>query len=429
MIRPRWYALGNLGSNIFSQSFATFILFFYIDHLHAPLAGITIAMTIQSIWHAVLNPVIGQISDRTRTKYGRRVPYIALLSIPLGVIFFLLWHPVVPRPWLSLYFLVIVLLFDLFYLSVVLNWTSLFPEMFQTIAERTQAQTPRQIAGVIALFIGVAAPPLLYGHWGWSWMGAILGMIGTLGFLLSLHGSHEGNLSEKPRSKLSWTESWRLFARFKGFRRFLVMNFLVQLTLGLVPAVLPFYAKYVLHISHSLLSLLLASIFATALIVITPWSYWIKHKGSHLSIRWTIVFLIVGLIPFLIPNSTGAFVAAFFLGIGLGGFLVLADVLIAEAIDMDAEVQNTRREGIFYGINGFILRLGVSVQSLFLYIVLRTTHFKPNASGYAPASVENGFRILISLIPIILLVVAYLVIRRHNVPESQSTPGTSPPLS
>ncbi len=421
MIRPSWYALGNLGSNIFSQAFATFILFFYIDHLHAPLAGITIAMTIQSIWHAILNPVIGQISDRTRTLYGRRIPYIAVLSIPLGVIFFLLWHPIVPLHSLTIYFLVMVLLFDLFYLAVVLNWTSLFPEMFQTIAERTQAQSPRQMVGVIALLIGVAAPPLLYSHWGWSWMGAILGIIGTLGFLLSLHGSHEVSFSQQSRQRLSLFASWHLLTGFKGFRRFLLMNFLVQLTLGLVPAVLPFYAKYVLHISHGLLSLLLASIFITALIVITPWGHWIRQKGSHLSIRWTIILLFMGLIPFLVPSRWGVFAAAVLLGGGLGGFLVLADLLMAEVIDMDAQRGNIRREGIFYGINGFILRLGVSVQSLFLYIVLHSTHFRPNAAGHASVSVENGFRILISLIPMILLMVAYLVIRHHDVPESQSS--------
>ncbi|HBQ96718.1 MAG: MFS transporter [Firmicutes bacterium] len=421
MIRPRWYALGNLGSNIFSQAFATFILFFYIDHLHAPLAGITIAMTIQSVWHAILNPIIGQISDRTRTRYGRRMPYIAALSIPLGVIFFLLWHPIVPSRWLSVYFLVMVLLFDLFYLSVVLNWTSLFPEMFQTISQRTQAQSPRQIVGVIALLIGVAAPPILYGHWGWSWMGAILGVIGTLGFLLSLHGSQERSLTALPSSRISLTESWKLLTGFKGFRRFLLMNFLVQLTLGLIPAVLPFYAKYVLHISHTVLSLLLASIFVTALIAITPWSHWIKRQGSHRGIRWAIVFLIIGLSPFFVPNNTGVFLAAVLLGVGLGGFLVLADVLIAEAIDVDARLRDSRREGVFYGINGFILRLGVSVQSLLLYAVLHGTHFQPNRTGYAPMAVQDGFRVLISLIPMVLLVMAYLVIRHHDVPESQAT--------
>ena len=431
MIRPRWYALGNLGSNIFSQAFATFIIFFYVDHLHAPLAGITLAMAIQSVWHAVLNPVVGQISDRTRTRYGRRIPYIAVLSIPLGIIFFLLWDPFVPDQWLSLYFLVAVLLFDLTYLMVVLNWTSLFPEMFQSIADRTRAQAPRQIVGVIALLVGVAMPPILYGHWGYPAMGAILGTIGTLGFLFSLWGSQEHSLAPVPLAtppcRLSLFDTWNLLTGFRGYRRFLVMNFLVQLTLGIVPAVLPFYAKYVLHISHSLLSALLSSIFVTALVLVVPWSRWIKTKGSHRGIRQTIILLMIGLIPFWVTrNVIGIFLAAIVLGLGLSGFLVLADVLMAEVIDMDAQQHRQRREGIFYGINGFILRLGVSVQALLLYAVLHSTHFQPNRSGQAPIAVEDGFRILISLVPLIFLITAYVVIRRHDVPESQIS-ATTPP--
>ncbi|PSR26875.1 MAG: MFS transporter [Sulfobacillus thermosulfidooxidans] len=425
MIRPTWYALGNLGSNIFSQTFATFILFFYIDHLHAPLAGITLAMTIQSVWHAVLNPVIGQISDRTKSRYGRRIPYIAGMSIPLGLIFFLLWHPLVSQKELSLYFLIMVLLFDLTYLTVVLNWTSLFPEMFQTIGERTRAQSPRQIVGVIALLIGVASPPLLYGHWGWTVMGAILSGIGTLGFLLSLHGSHERVHAPSSSARFSLIQSWNVLKEFKGFRRFLLMNFLIQLTLGLVPAVLPFYAKYVLHLSHGILSILLASIFVIALFCIVPWTHIIERIGSHQGIRWTIGLLAVGLLPFLLlGNLPGIFGGAVVLGAGLGGFLVLADVLMAEVIDWDAHEGNIRREGLFYGINGFILRLGVSIQAVLLYIVLHSTGFKPNPTGVASIAVQDGFRLLMGFIPLVFLFLAYIVIRRYDVPPSPFTLGS-----
>ncbi len=417
-IKSGWYALGNLGTNIFSQTFATFALFFYIDHLRAPLGAITAAMAVQSVWHAVLNPAIGQLSDRTRTRFGRRIPYIAGFSLPLGIIFFLLWHPMVSHRWLAEYFLVIVILFDLTYLTVVLNWTSLFPEMFRTIGERSRAQSPRQVLGVIALLIGVAAPPLLYGHLGWTMMGLILAVIGTAGFFLSLHGSREQPAAAPPAHWSLW-ESWKLLKDFRGFRQFLAMNFFVQLTLGLIPAVLPFYAKYVLHISHGLLSLVLATIFVTALILIVPWTHLIRRIGSHRSIRWTIVLLACGIIPFSWATSlTVILVSTMVLGAGLAGFLTLADVLMAEIIDHDASVAGIRREGVFYGVNGFILRLGVSVQALLLYVVLHSTGYHANSQGYANPAVQDGFRVLVSLIPLLFLVAAFAVIQRFSVPES-----------
>ncbi len=418
-VRAGWYAFGNLGANIFSQAFATFILFFYIDHLHAPLGAITIAMTMQSVWHALLNPAIGQLSDRTHTALGRRIPYIAGLSLPLGIVFFLLWHPLVPHAWLAPYFLIMVLLFDLIYLAVVLNWTSLFPEMFPTLKERTQAQLPRQMVGVAALMIGVALPPVLYSRWGWTAMAAILAVVGTGGFLASLRGSRENPRSAAASPPWSLWEGLQLVRRFAGFRRFLAMNFLVQLTLGLVPAVLPFYAKYVVRVSPVGLSLLLASIFVTAFLVILPWTGYIRRHGSHRSLSWTIFWLMLGLTPFLWTHSLAVlFVAAVMLGVGLGGFLILADVLMAEVIDHDARASTLRREGIFYGINGFVLRLGVSVQAWLLYMTLHDTGFQANAAASATPLVQFGFRFLISLVPLVLLASAYLIMRHYDVPQS-----------
>lgn len=417
---PHWYALGNLGSNIFSQAFATFALFFYIDHLRGPIGAITVMMAIQSVWHAVLNPVIGQLSDRTRSSRGRRIPYIAGLAIPLGLVFALLWHPLVGRSHLALYFLVLVVLFDTLYLAVVLNWTSLFPEMFRTIAERSRAQSSRQTIGIVALMIGVALPPIIYGHLGWTWMGIFLAIIGTGGFLFSLKGSAEAQ-ERTPVPVPQWqiAEPWHLFRSATGFRRYLATNFLVQLTLGLIPSVLPFYAKYVLHISHGLLSLVLASIFVVALIAVVPWTRWMRRQGTHRAILWAIGCLAVGVMPFIwAKNLTWVLAGTVIIGIGLAGFLSLADVLLAEVIDLDATHSQVRREGLFYGINGFVLRLGVSIQALLLYLVLHYSGYRANSQGIAPPLVSLGFRILVGVIPLLLLTAAWWIIRDFDVPES-----------
>jgi GPH family glycoside/pentoside/hexuronide:cation symporter len=335
-----------------------------------------------------------------------------------------MWHPLVGHSNLSWYFLIIVMLFDLTYLAVVLNWTSLFPEMFRTIQARSRAQSPRQAIGIVALMVGVAAPPLLYGHFGWTAMGLILGVIGTAGFLLSLVGVKETSTldtSLRPPTQTNLRDSWRLIRTSQGFGQFLGTNFLVQLTLGIIPAVLPFYAKYVLHASHSMLSALLASIFVIALIAVIPWTRWIRRQGSHRAILWAIGWLALGVIPFIFaPNIVWALTGAILLGIGLAGFLVLADVLISEVIDQDAHQQGRRREGIFYGINGFILRLGVSIQALLLYIVLHFSGYYANPMGLAPPLARIGFRVLAGIVPLLLLLGAWFLIRNFSVPQSPS---------
>lgn len=416
---PIVYSLGNLGTNIFAQAFATFALFFYVDHLRAALGPITFALGVQSVWHAVLNPLIGVLSDRSRTRWGRRLPYIAGGTIPLGLVFFLLWHPFVSQNALVAYFFILVVLFDALYLMVVINWTSLFPELFTTLEDRAYAARWRQFVGILGLMIGVALPPLLYGHWGWTIMGAILAVIGTGGFLAVL-GSHRPVQTITSQKPTPWLPLVRESLRQPGFIRYLTANFLIQFVLLLIPGVMPFYGKYVLHLHHSQLTLLLAATFITALLMLYPWSWMIRRVGTQKSFRLAMILLGIAVIPFgFIHHFVGGILTMVGIGIGLGGFLTLVDIVMAELIDDHARRHpEVRKEGTFYGINGFVLRLGTTLEAAVIYGVLHITGYHPNSAGLASASVLWGLRWLMGGVPLLAILLAILAFRRFGIPES-----------
>ena len=107
------YSFGNFANTIAYQIFGNRINFYYVDvlGLNAAIAGIL--WSVYGLWNAVNDPLMGQISDRTRSKYGRRVPYVALGAIPLGLAFFFLWTPPSKSPFvLGAYFLMILFIFD-----------------------------------------------------------------------------------------------------------------------------------------------------------------------------------------------------------------------------------------------------------------------------------------------------------------------------
>ena len=424
------YSLGNLGTNIFSQSFATYVLFFYVDHLRASLGLISLVMGLQAVWHAILNPVLGQLSDATRSRFGRRVPYMAGATLPLGVAYWLIWRPWVHRAELPLYFAVAVTAFDFLYLTVVLNWTSLFPELYRTLAERTRVQAWRQGIGVIALMVGVSVPPLIYRRWGWHTMGLLLALIGTAGFLAALLGPKEGPLAQPPadRQRLGSVRAILQTAGDRSFLRYLTMNFLIQFIFSLIPATLPFFAKYVMHIRGLELTLLLASIFVVALAVMYPWSRYIYRVGSHRAMVTTIGLLALGVLPFWwLTGMVSALAAGVVLGLGLSGFLSLADLLMAEVIDADAERRGRRREGSFYGFNGFVVRFGVTLESLVVYLVFHWTGYHANAAGHATALVQWGMRCLLAGVPLLALTIALWAIMTFKVRESPRHPPQSMP--
>jgi GPH family glycoside/pentoside/hexuronide:cation symporter len=379
-------------------------------------------MGLQGIWNAILNPLAGQLSDRTHTRWGRRVPYIAVASAPLGLVYWLVWRPVVDRSALPWYFAITVTLFDLFYVVTVLNWTSLFPDMYRTIEDRSKTQAWRESIGVVALMIGVSSPPILYARFGWSAMGLGFAIIGTAGFLVSILGARTAVATQDstPRAApLSVLTAFRQTATNGSFLSYLAMNFFIQFTFSLIPAALPFFAKYVMHMHGVDLSLLLASIFVVALAAMWPWSRYLARVGSHRAMQTTLVLLTLGVLPFWwLTHLAWALVAGVVLGLGLAGFLCLADVLIAEVIDADAKKNGQRREGSFYGINGFAIRFGVSLEALVVYTVFHFTGYHANAAGYAPPLVQWGLRFMIGGVPLLAYGIAAIGLRYFRAEES-----------
>ena len=109
--------------------------------------------------------MLGYLSDRTHTRFGRRMPYIMIALIPLGIVTFLLFTPPLPIGVANqvgnfIYFLIIIILFEFFYTMYSLNTTSLFPETFITKDERTKANNVRQVFLILGLVVAFIMPGL-----------------------------------------------------------------------------------------------------------------------------------------------------------------------------------------------------------------------------------------------------------------------------
>lgn len=144
------YGAGDLGPAITANILAFFLLLFFTNvvGLKAGLAG-SILM-IGKIWDAVNDPIVGVMSDRTQSKWGRRLPWIFWGAIPFGIFFVLQWlvprfsaDPVVNQWWLFGYYILVAVLFNTAYTAVNLPYTALTPQMTQDYNERTNLNSFR----------------------------------------------------------------------------------------------------------------------------------------------------------------------------------------------------------------------------------------------------------------------------------------------
>jgi len=414
LLRKLAYSSGALASAVVAQAFSTYVIFFYVDTLKMPAKLIGLGMALYGVWNAINDPLAGHISDRTRTRWGRRIPYMLFGSLPLAVAFALVWMPPLRfvgdnEVLLFAYFIAIIFLFDTLYTFVILNWTSLFPEMFISLKERTQVSAFRQLFGIFGLIVGIAAPPLVYGSLGWPAMGAIFAAVTAAFLYLSVWGARERG-AEAVGEPLPFRSALRYTFANRSFLTYVLASFLVQFTFVTLTATLPFYAKYVLRIDEGQTSLLFLSVFLTALVFLALWSRVTVRLGARKAMMMSVILFGAALTPFWLASSFAAGVATGALvGIGLAGIMLLLDILISDVIDEDELRTGTRREGMYFGVNGFVIRLGISLQAVVMSVILDSTGYDPNLVVQPPSAI-TGLRLLVTAVPLAALVVSLLAL-------------------
>jgi GPH family glycoside/pentoside/hexuronide:cation symporter len=402
------YSSGALAVALSYQAFAAYIIFFYVDTLGLAPHLAAIAMLIYGAWNALNDPLFGLISDRTRTRWGRRIPYIFFGAIPFGLVYFLLWSP----PFnsnntigLFAYFLLIICLFDGLYSLVVLNWAALYPEMYSGLKERADVNSLRQFFGVIGLIIGIVLTPLLYSTIGWGWTGALFGSIITVALLVSLLGSREKKefSQDKP---LGFREALAATLTNRSFLTFVISNLFVQFTFTMVLAILPFYAKYILNLGPQGTSTILACTFAAEIPMLFVWSRLAVKFGAKPVYMAAMAVFAAFLVPFFFFGSVlSAAISCAGLGVGLGGIIVLSDVLISDIIDEDELKTGARREGSYFGVNAFVTRFAIALEAASIGLVFAFSGYR-STLAIQPDSFLLGLRSLVSILPMLAMVLA-----------------------
>jgi glycoside/pentoside/hexuronide:cation symporter, GPH family len=440
---PRWqmilYASGSLATALSYQAFATYIQFFYIDILGLRALWVGAAWSLYGLWNAINDPLAGYLSDRTRTRWGRRIPWIATTFIPLSLTFYFLWLPpasLIASPQLALlfYFLALVLLFDLFWTIVVMNWTALFPEMVPDPAERATVSGWRQFFSIWGLLLGVALPPVLAGaDWsGRGGMALLLAVVTALFFGLSLLGSRERREFGRDET-LPFGPAVRSTLANRDFRHFLGANLAINFIFLLMVATAPFYTKYVLQIQEDLTlaglgvtldagmqtSAFLAVAFIVALPAMPLWVALARRQGAVQALRLACLAAVAALLLFFWPWNfySGVLCTALF-GLVFAGLLILPDLLIADLVDADELETGARREGIYFGMNGLVIRLAFTVQGLLIGGTLALTGYVPASEGVLyplqPPLALFGIRWLLAGMTAVSALLAFLLLRGYS---------------
>ena len=423
---PRWqraaYGVGELIVAIRQVTFQFHLMPLYTDVMVIGplLAGL--GRMVGFVWDGLNDPLMGYVSDRTRSRLGRRRPFLIGAAIPLGLTFALVWSP--PQgvaPWAGFLFLVVAfIVFDSFFTLYATPYLALGAEMSRDSHERTQIAAARGFFHIAGLFLGGALSgafiTTMPGPSGYARMGMVLGAIMVVAGLLAGSFTREAPPDQAP-PPLSWRSFAGGFAdtlRIPSFRVMLVTFAIVLLAAGLTQTMVPYAFRYWLQRPEVVNSVIVAYL-ASSVISIPIWSRLSRLLGKDRALRLCILWATTALmtIPLtLSPDMSNLRLGAFLLlaGLGNGGWVVLPVSIAADVIDEDELRTGLRREGAFFGVWLLVMKLSTAVASLVVGAGLQLVGYVPNVAQSAGATL--GIMVLYGPVPSVLMLTAFLLFRR-----------------
>ncbi|MEM4445006.1 MAG: MFS transporter [Thermofilum sp.] len=411
------YGLGNFGKGFFYYSLGAYLAFFYVDVLSLDPGLMALALAVPyGVWNAVNDPLVGMISDRLKTPWGRRVPLIAVGAPLTALLFWLIWSPRVvlgdaSSSSLFIFLMVTLALFDFALTAVTAGYEALFPELFDDLSSRSEASLYRELFALLGVVAGFAVFPLLRSALSpfvgaleaWSYSALILSAASLASILASLIACRERAGASAAQMQPGLLESLKLTLTNRAYLAFLGANVVVFFLWSWIPSMIPFYVKYVLRAGDEVNALILGSMLLSAVAWWPVMRRILLRVGSKTSFTLSAVLFVLALQPLLLASSAEQVAALMVLvGAGNAGLQLVRMLLLSNVVDQEWVEKGYRREGTYIGTMIFFERLMYIVQGALLAALLGSIGYAPDAPP--TPLLTFGVRASVTLIPLACLI-------------------------
>jgi GPH family glycoside/pentoside/hexuronide:cation symporter len=341
-----------------------------------PLASLGIILAGGRILDAVTDPLIGYLSDHTRSRWGRRKPFIFVSSPILFVSFILVWRPPVDGVSLTNAFYLAIVLFFYYcsYTGLLIPWFAVLPEMSEKNEVRTKIAAVGVAIGAVGALVGGGLSGPLISAWNPFSMALVLGVVALVASELTLFG-----VREKPRAALSdqpppgFLKVVKEVFTDKQVLSFSGMIILVQMTYQLMLMNVPYFTTLILGRKEQDASILMAEVILLMAGSVPFW-YWVLKKYPKRTVFRAIIVAMtcgftlsyfIGRLPFGSPFVQALLVFPL-AAIPVGGMFTAVLTVISDLTDYDELKSGQRREAIYFGIYGIVRKSGWALCPLIL---------------------------------------------------------------
>lgn len=417
-----FYGLASLGTATISSIYAALLPIFYQDYLGLSSRWIGIASAIYAVWNAINDPIFGFITDNTRSKLGRRIPYMRFTAPFLALTFILVWFAPAGAGDIAQFWwmLVTMLLYDTAYTIIGLVHGALMPELSESDVERNELSISSSIFGMVGYVFGFLLPDLFRprpGNMNSSMLNLQLsmiavGVIGAFLIILTTLKVRERREFAVVDRKLKFWESLKYTLSNKSFWVFVSMNFLATFMNSISTGAIFYLADYVTQTSTIVLMIYL---FVPLGLGIPLANLVVRKIGI---VKAQIIYLLitgVGLAAIALVPQNLIFLSLVVAGLGLSGQQSITYNILGLVIDDDEIRTGTRREGSFYGANALLTKPAQSLALFLTAFILEQSGFITRAMNNGeiflnqPESALFGIRSIVGLIPGIAMILGAVI--------------------
>jgi glycoside/pentoside/hexuronide:cation symporter, GPH family len=434
------FGSGDVGPAVATAIMSFFLLYFFTDvaRISPALAGVI--LLINKIFDAINDPLVGMISDRVRTPWGRRRPWFLFGAIPFGLTFFLLF--LVPN-WgltgLFVYYLVVSLMLDLAFTVVNVPYTALTAELTRDYDERTSLNSYRFAFSITAGLIAAFFHPIIVNavrsgggteQTGYMISALVWAVVATLPFFFAFWGTYERHTTAE-ETPVSYADSLRLTFSNRAFRYVTGIYLLSWLCVQTVSTLVVYYLTYWLRRPDQVPFVLL-SVQGSSLLFLGVWTVLSRRIGKkgvyYYGMVWWILVSIA--LYFVQPTWPPAaiIVLGVLAGVGVATAYLVPWAMLPDVIELDELKTGRRREGAYYGFFVLLQKLGLALGLFLVSQALAISGYITPPVGTTtpiiqPDSALQAIRLMIGPVPaVILLAGIYLVykfpITRENHEET-----------
>jgi GPH family glycoside/pentoside/hexuronide:cation symporter len=406
------YGAGDTGFSLTSTIIGVWFVRYLTDVVGFSPFLAAIPFWVGKTWDFVNDPIIGHLSDRTRTRWGRRRPFLLFGALPYGLAFATLWWrpPIGSQAGLVAYYCAAYVVYELAATFVYMPYFALTPELTSDYDERTALTSYRMFFSIFASILAFIFPEMIVGKFVPEnasrvlIMGVVFAFLSVVPLYLTFAGTRERqefmHLKQPSlRSTITAARKNRPFLFSMG------IFLLTWVAIDVLQTILSYFVTYVVEREPET-PIIMGIIFVAAIFTLPLWERisrrWGKQKAYIVGIAfWAVVQMI--LITLNAGTALWLILAMCVLaGVGVGAAHVLPWSIIPDAIEWDEWQTGERHEGMFYSLITLAKKWASSIAVPLAVLVLGFTGYDSSLPTQ-PTSAITGIRIVTGPIPAALL--------------------------